>query len=674
MIKKLRFKAHGVPTRMIFDLARFDRMTRPIQDDFSCRKNAEKKTAADAVKLRAKQVKPDARASIIAATFDAATSAAVRARLKSRKSGLAVIVLVPTPHRVKPVASYFEMTFGEHWSMTVRDGSNRSQHQATVGSDDVATSLSDGGCVVGIAADRKILPQTLTIVADLTIRLKAPRGDVVADAIRRFTGRRQMGRIEDNVVMGLDITDLIAAFRKGCSAKSIVTRLKAASIALKGGGAEPEHLPLLETAVEYGRARTWGLNLTRDIAEYRAGRLLWSAIDRGVVLHSEPGTGKSLYSRILAQACGLPLLVSSVADWFLCGQGYLNDVIRAERAVFAQAAALAPCIVFLDEIDAIPNRATLSERNRDYWTPLINDILSNLDNAVAETRRGVIVIGATNNVHALDAALTRPGRLERTIEIERPDLAGTLNILKHHVAGALPDTDLKEIAGMIEGSTGAEIMQIVRDARRIARHSGRPLSVEDLRMAVVPPEDINPDALWRICVHEAAHAVVALAVPYGTLKRCVVGSKAGAAGRTVVEPNSDDLMTLKRLLDHAVVILSGRVAELVILGAASVASGGDDTSDIALVTRMIAVLHASAGLGETLVYLASHEDALMAVRHDRALRSRVERDLRKVEARTVKIVRRHRRAIVAVAEALAVKRHLSGDAVRDIFEASSPRG
>jgi hypothetical protein len=193
-------------------------------------------------------------------------------------------VLVPTPHWVEPVASYFETTFGEHWSMTVRDGSNRSQHQAAVGSDDVATSLSNGRCVVGIAADRKILPQALTIGADLTIRLKAPRGDVVSDAIRRFTARRPMGRIEDNIVMGLDITDLIAAFRKGCSAKSIVTRLKAASIALKGGGVEPEHLPLLETAVEYGRARTWGLNLARDIAEYRAGRLPWSAIDRGAVL------------------------------------------------------------------------------------------------------------------------------------------------------------------------------------------------------------------------------------------------------------------------------------------------------------------------------------------------------------------------------------------------------
>jgi cell division protease FtsH len=234
---------------------------------------------------------------------------------------------------------------------------------------------------------------------------------------------------------------------------------------------------------------------------------------------------------------------------------YLNDVIRAQRQVFAQVAAAAPCLLFLDEIDAIPNRSTMSHRNRDYWTPLVNDLLSNLDNAVAGKREGIIVIGATNHIANLDPALIRPGRLERTIEIERPDQKGTLNILRHHVAGAIPDSELAEIAALIETSTGAEIMQHVRDARRLARQADRPFSVRDLREIVLPETHVAPDLLWRICVHEAAHAIAALALNCGRVKRCVVRDGAGQHGVTQLEAADGDLPTRSGIEDRAVVAL-----------------------------------------------------------------------------------------------------------------------
>jgi ATP-dependent 26S proteasome regulatory subunit len=193
--------------------------------------------------------------------------------------------------------------------------------------------------------------------------------------------------------------------------------------------------------------------------------------------------------------------------------------------MFERAAAFgAPCILFLDEIDALPNRATMSPRGADWWTPVVTDFLLSLDNAVAGKRAGIVVVAATNNIGGVDAAVLRPGRLERAIEITRPDHAGTVNILRYHLHGELPGDDLTDVAHLMDGSTGAEIMMAVRDARRIARTAGRALALEDIAHAIAPIEEIAPAALNRICIHEAAHAVTALVAPSGVLKRAALSA------------------------------------------------------------------------------------------------------------------------------------------------------
>jgi ATP-dependent Zn protease len=436
-----------------------------------------------------------------------------------------------------------------------------------------------------------------------------------------------------------------------------------------------ERLPSLEAAVEYGDARVWGLSLARDIADFKASRIGWQEVDRGAVVHSEPGCGKSLFARILAQACGVPLVAFSIADLFAHGAGNLDSVIKNSRSMFAKAAALAsPCsILFLDEIDALPNRATMDQRGADWWTPVITDFLLALDNAVSGQRAGIVVVGATNNLPGVDAAVLRPGRLERAIELARPDHAGIINVLRYHLDGSLRDAELDEVGHLLAGSTPADVMMIVRNARRIARIAGRELALVDLIASVSPVEDVAPGALLRISLHEAAHAVGSLAVPAGLLQRCVIGGNKGSPGRTFIKNESNDLATRESVERRAVVTLCGRAAEALLLGrTVSIGSGGFDDSDLAVVTQLVASIHASAGLGSTLVYLVSHEAALEAVRTDLKMRARVEKHMRKLQKRADGVVRRHRHAIVAVAEQLRIRRHLSGDEIRNIFEASAP--
>jgi cell division protease FtsH len=617
------------------------------------------------------KTRPTAKHALIEAALEAATTPSQRRLFSKRTKPVVVVVRVPSASWIKSVESYIGSTF-EGWQIYARDGSNRSRDKSSNGSAEVTSDILLGRSVVGIAANIEILPGTLTASADAIVRIPIPGGSMIADAIRRFTGRRPRGTVHDGITAGLDFSDMIAAFRPKSSGAEIIKRLRAASHQRRGSSRFNEDVPQLATAVEYGAARTWGMALARDIADYRAGLIEWTAIDRGVVLHSEPGLGKSMYARMLARECGLPLVISSVGELFATSSGNLDGVIKAIRDVFAQASALAPCILFLDEMDGLPSREKMSNHGRDWWTPVVNDFLTLLDSAIANQREGVIVVAATNFIENLDPALLRPGRLERAVRIERPDLDGTVNILRHHVRDShFTETELLEIGRLVESSTGAEIMMMVRDARRRARQEKRDLTIDDLRAIALPADVLMSEPLLiRSCIHEAGHAVVSLVLSCGILKKVVVARKGDSGGHTRVEFDvKADGSTRQAIEDYVTMILSGRAAETVILGAGSVGAGGIDASDLANATRMISALHVSFGLGNTLAYLAPAEDAASQLNNDPILRERIEEHLQSIHERAIELVTQHREAIEKVAEALRERRYLSGDAVREIFNA-----
>ena len=220
-----------------------------------------------------------------------------------------------------------------------------------------------------------------------------------------------------------------------------------------------------------------------------------------------------MFVRSLARALGLPLIATSVSAWFAQTAGNLDDVIKAADEVFATAAAVAPAIVFLDELDAVPDRATLSPRGRDWWTPVVTHLLLVLDLAVSGENGRTIVLGATNHPERLDSALIRPGRLDRILRIGPPDAPARAGILAMHLKGEiLEGVDLGEAANLAEGMTGAELAEAVKRARRAARVAGRPLALADLSAAIAPPDARSEAERRRTAVHEAGHAVAMLAV------------------------------------------------------------------------------------------------------------------------------------------------------------------
>lgn len=629
---------------------------------------------------RSKRGRQSAMNAVIGAALEAAASKEIIRKLEHNQA-LAAIVLVPSPAWVAPMASYFRSAFGGRWLVMARDGKSRTQ-SSEVGSDEVSRDLARGLCVAGVSADATLLPRALLSAVDVTIRIAVPTPDVLQAAVARFA-KRSPTDLPPGLGIGLDLHDIVSCFRPGSGPAKIAQRLQAATLASRGETVE-DRLPDLQSAVEYGDARIFGLRLKRDIAAFREGSLGWSQIPKGICLVSEPGCGKSLYARILARECGVPIVVSSCSEWFT-RSGYLDDVIRSMRSVFDRCAALAnPCaIAFLDEIDAVPNREDFNSsnsgsRNKDYWLPLITDLLLRLDNSMGSSstgspRHGVIVVAATNNPHGVDPAFLRPGRLEKMVRLERADAAGVENMLRFHVAGDLPDRYLAEVAGMMERSTGAEVMALVREARRIARHAGRPLAAGDLRTALVTAEKVPSKTDWRICLHEAGHAVVALAIGYGRVSHCVVGARTGNANRTLVQADDGDLATRRTIEDRVTMFLGGRAAERVLLTTGeSIGGGGDEGSDIGLATEAIASLHLTWGVGGTIAFLGSRKDALEAVRYDRSLRDVVEADLQRLQERADKVVDTHREAVLAVAKALQRRRHLSGDAVHTIFAAHRP--
>ncbi|MET1047118.1 MAG: AAA family ATPase [Hyphomicrobium sp.] len=608
--------------------------------------------------------RPDAPAAILGAVFDSCVSKAVQRRL-AHGQALAVVVIVPGPSWKEPFASFFRKKFGDRWHIVTKDSGLSDNSSADL---DIARRLTSGHSVIGFATDPEKVPHTLAAAADMTIRLAAPDGPVLEKAIRRFT-LRGGADLANAQIAGLDLNTIISAFRPACGPARIAQRLVRVRAARSEVATSAGGVPDLASAYEYGAARIWGMNLACDVADLRAGRLDWESLPKGIVLHSEPGLGKSLYSKALASYCDIPIVTTSVADWFMASQrGYLDQVIRAMRESFDAAQSLAELhgasLIFIDELDGIPNRATLDDRNADYWRPFCNDVLLRLDR-----RKNVVVCGATNAISRIDPALLRPGRMERAVEIERPDQAGTLNILRFHVRGDVDEKDLEEIAVMTERSTGAELMHLVRESRRIARLAGRPLRADDLRDAWLSDEEYSDGILERVCLHEAGHAVANIALGCGEVRRVSIRSTENSMAHAMVKLTDASLRTRERIERQVVAVLAGRAAERVILSAESDGSGGDDTSDLAKATCIVAALHGSYGMGASCTYLGDDKEILRVVRGDPLLRATVDRELRALQQRADDLVRRHRGAVTAMADALRIKRTLTGEAIRQICDA-----
>jgi SpoVK/Ycf46/Vps4 family AAA+-type ATPase len=435
--------------------------------------------------------------------------------------------------------------------------------------------------------------------------------------------------------------------------------------------------PALDDLHGLGEAAEWGRSAAQDFADYKAGRITWADMDKGILVSGPTGTGKTTFARALAKSCDVPIHVHSLARWQ--AKGLLNDLLKAMRRAFDEAKADAPCILFVDELDSFGDRERIDVRHEQYCREVINGFLECLDGI--EGREGVIVVGATNLPHKIDPAILRPGRLDRHVVIPLPDREARKGILRHHLRDALPGADLTEVAERLEGASGAEIEQVVRDARRIARRERRTMRMYDLTAALPPGRHLSDADFRRACIHEAGHAVVGCLLLTESGKAPVearvfrAASAGSEAGVTDFRHATDLLRTRPAYLAEITAVLAGLAAEEVVLGSRSDSGGGSRGADLQRATALAAAMEVSLGLGTDLAYLASRdEDELLArVRADPGLRDAVNRSLDESLERARTLLRAHRTSLDEVADALARRGRVSFDGILGIVMTAGAR-
>lgn len=346
------------------------------------------------------------------------------------------------------------------------------------------------------------------------------------------------------------------------------------------------------------------VNFLKNPGRYKA---LGAAIPKGVLLIGPPGTGKTLLARAVAGEASVPFFLISGSDFV---EMFVGVGAARVRDLFEKAKAQAPCIVFIDELDAVGRqRGVHMGAVNDEREQTLNQLLVGMDGFEANV--GVIILAATNRPEVLDRALLRPGRFDRQIVVDAPDLEGRLAILKIHVRNKplAPDVDLRRIAQQTPGFSGADLANVINEAALLAaRHQGLQVGQKDLEDAVekvvAGPERksrrLGEDEKKRVAYHETGHAVVAAFSKYAepVHKITIIPHGHAALGYTMQLPTEDHyLMNQSALMDRLKGQLGGRAAEELVFNEVSTGAENDLEHATALARQMVAMYGMSESVG-----------------------------------------------------------------------------
>lgn len=333
---------------------------------------------------------------------------------------------------------------------------------------------------------------------------------------------------------------------------------------------------------------------------------LGARIPKGVLLFGPPGTGKTLLARAVAGEAGTPFFSISGSDFV---EMFVGVGASRVRDLFEQAKKSAPCIVFIDEIDAVGRqRGAGLGGGHDEREQTLNQLLVEMDGF--GVNEGIIIIAATNRPDILDPALLRPGRFDRQITVDRPDVKGRLEILKVHTRGkpVAKDVDLEILARRTPGFTGADLSNLVNEAALLAARRGKkriemPELEEASERVVAGPErksKVISDKERRLTAfHEAGHALVGMLLPDADpVHKVSIIPRGRAGGYTLMLPKEDRYYaTRSELLDQLKTFLGGRVAEALVLKEISTGAQNDLERATDLVRKMITQWGMSENLG-----------------------------------------------------------------------------
>ena len=534
----------------------------------------------------------------------------------------------------------------------------------------------NAGGIVQVTDDPEVVHDQIAAIAESPLVL--PEMSSVAGLLSRVvemvTGERVDAGLDD--LIGASLAQISTALRPSMTAQIAVERLRAlmkADMLREAAKTEKDNEVLASQYLEdvfdpaasapvervigklsettgFGPAFEWGMLLAADLEAYKAGLLPWCDVDRGILLSGAPGSGKTSFARALALECNVPFFPSSFSS--LVGGSATGYTVEKElKKLFEVARASAPCILFLDEMDSVPGRDFRPDHNSSYFNAVNNAFLEQLDGAVP--RPGVVVIAATNYPERVDAALRRPGRLDRHITIPLPGVEALEGIIRHHLGqdAAIAEEPLKAAARACRGRSPAEIEQICRDARRTARLAKITVTAADV-VAVLRSRRSGiarfSEGERRVAVHEAGHTVAAIVL---SLPLQWVDLDKGVTQLSQIE-----LPVLQDFHQQITMILAARAAEELILGQASAGC----RMDLWQATGQAMELHTRLGLG--IGGLVSFE--VGTLRTDDDLYQAITATLNACYARALDLVRRHSKSIQRVADELTRSRYLDAEEVR----------
>ncbi|WP_129781898.1 ATP-dependent zinc metalloprotease FtsH [Peristeroidobacter soli] len=410
-------------------------------------------------------------------------------------------------------------------------------------------------------------------------------------------------------------------------------------------------------------------------------------IPKGILIVGAPGTGKTLLAKAVAGEANVPFLLISGSEFV---EMFVGVGAARVRDLFHQASELAPCIIFIDELDALGRaRGVNGFSSHEEREQTLNQLLVEMDGF--ETNRGVIIMAATNRPEILDPALLRPGRFDRHVAIDRPDIRGREKILRLHakrlVLGA--DVDLAMVAGKTPGTAGADLANIVNEAALHAAREGKSaVAMSDFDAAIDRAiaglekrgRVMNPKEKETVAYHEAGHALIAeLRATTDKVSRVsIIPRGIGALGFTQQLPTEDRyLMKRGELLDRLDVLLGGRVAEELVFGEVSTGASNDLQRATDLVRHMVTQYGMTETLGPAVFETRTHgsylNDAGLPVAREfseetaRQIDSQIQQLLLQAEARVRDTLAANRSALNALAQLLLTHETVEREALTKIL-------
>jgi len=419
---------------------------------------------------------------------------------------------------------------------------------------------------------------------------------------------------------------------------------------------------------------------------------LGGRIPRGVLLVGPPGTGKTLLARAIAGEANVPFFTISGSDFV---EMFVGVGASRVRDMFEQAKKNAPCIIFIDEIDAVGrHRGAGLGGGNDEREQTLNQLLVEMDGF--EANEGIILIAATNRPDVLDPALLRPGRFDRQIVVPNPDVIGRERILKVHVRKVplSPDVDLKTVARGTPGFSGADLMNLVNEAALLAARRGKRIvtmsEFEDAKDKVMMGAErrtlvMTEDEKRLTAYHEAGHAICAFNVKAtDPIHKATIIPRGRALGMVMQLPERDKLwMSLEQMTSRLAIMMGGRVAEELTFGHDKVTSGA--SSDIEQATRLARMMVTRWGLSPelgTVAYGENQEEVFLGMSVARtqnvseATAQKIDGEIRRLVEdgykEAMRILTTKAADLETLAQGLLEYETLSGDEIRELLAGNPP--